>query len=175
MDDKSGNNNTFGYKLEKVNEVSTKKYYFTGYLYELEVYNVAKDATFLQNLVADTCTDNACPFCPLALSGSCISKCALDELPPNCTDCDSSCTNCRHADNCELCTNALCTLCNTFELDSVCTECVEFGQLDANNTCECDATHVKIADDTCGCSSECVTCTANNRYGCLSCNTDYYL
>ena len=181
MDDSSGNKTTIGYKMEYDNILLTtsKGCFYNGYIYELQVYNVEKGSSgAIVSRVASGCESDACTFCPNLDSSpsTCINTCPLDDLPPNCDDCESSCTNCRHSDNCELCTNALCTKCNTFASDSVCTDCVQFAQLNGSNTCECDSEHVQIEADTCGCSSECVRCTADNEYNCLECQTGgYYL
>jgi len=143
MDDSSGNKTTFGYKLEPTN---SKACFYSGYIYELQMYNVEKGSSgSIVSRVASGCESNTCTFCPALTdvsTSTCINTCPLDDLPPDCTDCENGCDNCRHADNCELCTNALCTLCNTFASDSVCFGCVDFAIENASNTCECDSEHV---------------------------------
>jgi hypothetical protein len=98
----------------------------TGYIYKLDVYNVAKTSALFSGAATATCSGGAgCPQCPTG--GTCIPPCNIGTYGAACTTCHTDCsTNCSQSGNlnsCTLCSNQLCTACNTFVVNT-CTTCV---------------------------------------------------
>jgi hypothetical protein len=157
--------------------------FFNGQIYSLDVTNNGnlQPADITTNLVTETCTDSACPTCPIG--GGCLSLCTLGTFssgpaPDACTNCDGACTNCKDASTgCELCHDPLCTECNDFSSTSKCGACQTTNVAHTGSpadTCECDATHVyDSVSKTCTCSTECTTCSALDAFHCMACADGY--
>ena len=103
---------------------------FTGYMYELKVYNTNRSESQITDLIDDSCTNKgsqSCSFCPVDSTddlsdGVCISGCDIGTYGDDCATCATSgCTdNCRYSDGCEHCSNRLCNTCETFLADASC-------------------------------------------------------
>jgi hypothetical protein len=104
--------------------------YYSGFIYDLTIWNVAKDfAADIQSTItlcdcdSGGITDDAC------IANSCISTCAFGNFQDGavCTACDPTCNgNCvRSGDGvyCNLCDNMICTECDTFTSPGNCSTC----------------------------------------------------
>ena len=154
--------------------------FFSGYIYDLKVYNVAWANNSIVGAVEDTTCTVGCTFCP-AEDDECISECPTDFLEENCaTQCDGFCPdNCVRTDDLcsQVCDDLLCEQCETFD-NGTCFDCKD-NTLDPANTsgvCECNSTSVlKTPEYICTCHENCTACQDGlTQYHCSVCVSGYY-
>ena len=149
-----------GQKYEYTTELESSSF-FHGYIYKLEIHNVAEDETFVGAQIDDSCAQygaTSCEFCPAADPSTCISDCPVNQYDDPCNTCHEDCDgNCvRQGNDCSLCDNLLCIQCTAFDANT-CLECKEntIPLEESNGDCICDGNHVlKTPEYICTCSDE---------------------
>jgi len=107
--------------------------FYTGFLWEVRIYNSHKDPTTL--LESSNC--DSCSFCPVYNQNQCLPNCLITDFwdGTECAECDSECTSgCSRQHTCNLCINSLCVDCGSFETGD-CSECKPNA---SGNPCLCD-------------------------------------
>ncbi|CAG9314446.1 unnamed protein product [Blepharisma stoltei] len=146
--------------------------YFSGFIWDLKIWNKAVDFSSLYSL---TCSQ--CSLCPIDNSGACIPNCPISEYwdGMKCSSCTNECLSlgCVRYDNtCNLCNNVICSVCNDFIAGS-CLRCkanayLASGECICNNgyylnrtmeeCLQCDINQYSVNGICKSCSSKCTSC-----------------
>ena len=186
----------------KHSDQTTFNNFYTGFLWEIRIYNSHKGPTTL--LESSSC--DSCSFCPIDNQNECLPSCLITEFwdGNDCVECDSECTSgCSRQHTCNLCANSLCASCSSFEeedcseckanasgnpcvcdpgygldrLDLECIECkLSMGREVVNSKCYCAKGYFNnnsTGIDCQECHSTCETCSGPEPTDCLSCDGFY--
>jgi len=186
----------------KHSDQTTFNNFYTGFLWEIRIYNSHKGPTTL--LESSGC--DSCSFCPIDNQNECLPSCLITEFwdGNDCVECDSECTSgCSRQHTCNLCANFLCASCSSFEeedcseckanasgnpcvcdpgygldrLDLECIECeLSMGREVVNGKCYCAKGYFNnnsTGIDCQECHSTCETCSGPEPTDCLSCDGFY--
>ncbi|CAG9335917.1 unnamed protein product [Blepharisma stoltei] len=153
---------------------STFGNYFTGFLWDLKVYNLVKAPSALY---LTSCS--GCSQCPTDNSGSCLANCPISKYWDGaaCADCSTGCTStgCVRVDiNCNLCDDVICYECHDYTGN--CVSCRPHAHLDSGK-CVCDTGYSwdTVTESCILCYSSCKSCTGVNFYECTTCISGNYL
>ncbi|CAG9335153.1 unnamed protein product [Blepharisma stoltei] len=142
---------------------------FTGFLYDLNIYNV--ENLQYSDYTTSSCT-SPCTSCPS--DHNCPNSCPLLQYydGSSCANCMGSCTKgCRYTDTCGLCKTKQCYECTSFS--GSCSSCITNAESDGSDGCQCKTNafwHSSTA--TCDfCDAICSVCKQTTYFECTTCDT----
>ena len=103
-------------------------------------------------------------------------SCDLDQLVPDCQDCSEDCLNgCIRSDDCRMCEDPLCEVCDTYDEDCSDAGCIENANVNEAGVCQCEAPFNYLQDmASCGtCVNGCEFCSSSTT--CDTCSNGYFL
>ena len=147
--------------------------FFKGFIYSIEIY---LNYPQLSSIVAE----GSCGSCNVCLpSNACIPNCNItmfiNQSTLECSSCPLECKNgCKHNNNCNLCQDAYCISCTSYDQYS-CITCISGYEL-INSACfPCNSlSYYDTATKTCKiCTNLCDGCVS--EYNCTSCKENSFL
>ena len=84
-----------------------------------------------------------------------------------CKACSTGCKTCRYNDTCSLCSNRMCTKCDSFE-SSECSQCSS-DSINDGGSCICEQNKFIVGSKCNSCNQVCTTCSSANFNSCLQC------
>ena len=173
---------TLGARLDGDGASGTITNQLTGFIYTICITPQVLTGTQLDGY--STACDGSCSYTLCPSDGTCLWLCAIDQWYDG-TSC-SSCPSCGNLHvnawdgcvddwDCNVCNNRLCTRCEDFEANSVCTDCVTNGEI-VSDDCECNSTSAHdTLNNICTCAPECEECTTLDKFHCSVCASGNYL
>lgn len=163
----------------KYSTVSTFSNYFTGYIYNIVIWNAVVPTAAWST--SSTCTANPtpCTICP-NITNKCLPDCDLnqyyDDVGMVCGPCKSTCnTGCRNATYCNLCYDPICSSCSSVYSGS-CVYCKANAGF-SGSACSCGTNYLWYGvQETCSsCYNGCTVCASPIHNTCITCSNSYYL
>ncbi|CAG9312421.1 unnamed protein product [Blepharisma stoltei] len=151
---------------EKIKIGGSSTSYFTGFIYNYKLWNVA---------VFDFSTQLN-EICGSGLLASCLWECDIIDYSVSsaCMNCDAGCSlGCTRTGSCNICDDPLCSVCTGFDTNK-CSSCVSHAH---NTPCSCDSDYYLFPDGfSClPCFTGCSTCSSSHYYQCSACDSSFYL
>ena len=156
--------------------------WFTGFIWEICYYERCTDDLMITDFSGD-CGANACFNCPEKLTTEdCLVNCDWNQFfeDGTCNNCDPALEcpmGCVREDNCNVCFEDGCELCDNWE---DCDTCIPNASEDNSGECQCNnGFYYDIDTAECrNCDPACETCFGGDKWECLSCSDSdpgYYL
>ncbi|CAG9321670.1 unnamed protein product [Blepharisma stoltei] len=146
--------------------------FYTGFLYELLLYNTIISPSSLFSTSCPTCS-----VCPI--SNACYPICSISQYwdGSSCIPCDTACSSvgCKDSlSNCNLCQDPLCYECDDYA--STCIQCITNAHLDSG-ACVCDTGYFwdEVSLQCTTCSSACNYCIEPSAFGCTDCSSGFFM